>query len=117
MPDYSNVTIHEDGSVTGTRSLGGRPVPFRGSLPMLWISEAYESSDAAADEIWALQDGYGEPGYVPEQGYDWSGIRDSSPESVAGMFAAAQSLLPLERLAALLDVPEDRVRSAVARLA
>lgn len=39
-----------------------------------------------ADEIWALSDGYGEPGYVPEQGYDWSGIRDSSTEAIEAMF-------------------------------
>lgn len=42
-----------------------------------------------AQDIWALQDGYGEPGYTPEQGWDWSGIRDSSTEAIEAMFEAA----------------------------
>ena len=39
--------------------------------------------------IWAASDGYGEPGLVPGQGYDWSGIRDSSIEAVEAMYRAA----------------------------
>ena len=39
--------------------------------------------------IWALSDGYGEPGLVPQQGHDWSGIRDSSIPAVEAMYAAA----------------------------
>jgi len=35
--------------------------------------------------VYARQDGYGSKGYVPAQGYDWSGIRDSSPEAKAEM--------------------------------
>lgn len=42
-----------------------------------------------AEAIWSLQDGYGEPGYTPEQGWDWSGIRDSSTEAIEAMFEAA----------------------------
>jgi hypothetical protein len=38
--------------------------------------------------LWSLQDGYGEPGYVPSQGYDWSGIRDSSDSAVHAMWTA-----------------------------
>jgi hypothetical protein len=38
------------------------------------------------NETWALQDGYGEPGYVPDQGWDWSGIRDSSPAATKRMY-------------------------------
>lgn len=30
------------------------------------------------EAIWNIQDGYGEPGFMPGQGWDWSGIRDSS---------------------------------------
>jgi hypothetical protein len=30
---------------------------------------------------WNLQDGYGTPGHNPPQGWDWSGIRDSSPQA------------------------------------
>lgn len=40
------------------------------------------------DETWELQDGYGEPGYTPDQGWDWSGIRDSSPAAIARMYEA-----------------------------
>jgi len=41
------------------------------------------------DAIWALSDGYGTPGFVPAQGHDWSGIRDSSIGAVEAMYAAA----------------------------
>lgn len=30
---------------------------------------------------WSIQDGYGVPGFTPCQGWDWSGIRDSSDEA------------------------------------
>lgn len=39
-------------------------------------------------ETWDLQDGYGEPGVEPPQGWDWSGIRDSSPAAMARMYQA-----------------------------
>lgn len=38
--------------------------------------------------IWELSDGYGIPGYVPPQGHDWSGIRDSSPAAMMRMAEA-----------------------------
>jgi len=37
------------------------------------------------DEVWACTDAYGEPGTIPHQGYDWSGIRDSSPGALRDM--------------------------------
>lgn len=40
------------------------------------------------DIIWSLSDGYGEPGLIPPQGYDWSGIRDSSLEAIEAMHKA-----------------------------
>jgi hypothetical protein len=39
------------------------------------------------NRIWSLSDGYGEPGSVPAQGWDWSGIRDSTPAAVERMAA------------------------------
>ena len=39
--------------------------------------------DDLCSDIWAHQDGYGEPGYTPPQGHDWSGIRDSSDDAKA----------------------------------
>lgn len=47
-----------------------------------------EHGQAAFDLIWSMQDGYGEPGTMPSQGYDWSGIRDSSPAAIAAMYEA-----------------------------
>lgn len=44
---------------------------------------------AAAERIWGLQDGYGEAGLTPPQGWDWSGIRDSSPQASDRMYAVA----------------------------
>jgi len=34
---------------------------------------------------WEFTDAYGEVGFVPTQGYDWSGFRDSSDAAVAQM--------------------------------
>lgn len=44
--------------------------------------------------LWKYTDAYGEPGYMPAQGYDWSGFRDSS-------YAA------IRRMATALGVPRD----------
>jgi hypothetical protein len=58
--------------------------------PMLIeIHEVWQNgSEAAAQIIWSMQDGYGEPGFMPEQGYDWSGIRDSTPATVRAIWKA-----------------------------
>jgi hypothetical protein len=56
------------------------------------IHDAWTSgSNAACEVIWSLSDGYGSPGFIPEQGYDWSGIRDSSVEAVEAMFRAVHA--------------------------
>lgn len=47
----------------------------------------YGADDRLAENIWSRSDGYGEPGYVPCQGYDWSGIRDSSCDAIEAMHA------------------------------
>lgn len=39
-------------------------------------------------DIYALNDAYGPVGTVPPQGYDWSGIRDSSPAAIRAMVQA-----------------------------
>ncbi len=36
----------------------------------------------AAEVAWSLQDGYGVIGMDVPQGWDWSGIRDSSPAAI-----------------------------------
>ncbi|RJQ25052.1 hypothetical protein C4577_06615 [Candidatus Parcubacteria bacterium] len=47
----------------------------------------------AYKKVWAKSDGYGEEGYIPSQGYDWSGIRDSSEEATVKMADAARIYL------------------------
>lgn len=47
--------------------------------------------DGLATEIYALQDGYGQVGLVPEQGLDWSGVRDSTPEAIRKMYDFVKS--------------------------
>jgi len=41
---------------------------------------------------WALQDGYGKPGFTPPQGWDWSGIRDSTDSAIRKMAAVILQL-------------------------
>jgi hypothetical protein len=55
--------------------------------PMLTaIHKAVYVEGRFLSETWALQDGYGEPGCMPPQGWDWSGIRDSSPAAIKRMY-------------------------------
>lgn len=44
-----------------------------------------EDSNRAAVLAWKLQDGFG-PGSSNEVGWDWSGIRDSSPAATKDMY-------------------------------
>lgn len=75
-------------STTDLRRVEGCPgCAARLLLPV--IHNAWTTGDdATRAALWALQDGYGEPGYMPAQGYDWSGIRDSSPAAIARMAQA-----------------------------
>ena len=52
-------------------------------------SDTSEAGTARFLRVWNLSDGYGYPGEVPPQGYDWSGIRDSTIEAVEDMYAEA----------------------------
>jgi len=59
------------------------------SAMMAEIHHAWNTGNViTADTLWSLQDGYGSAGYVPDQGYDWSGIRDSSTSAIEAMHAA-----------------------------
>jgi hypothetical protein len=42
---------------------------------------------------WEKQDGYGVPGFTPPQGWDWSAIRDSTPEAKRNMAQAVRRVL------------------------
>ena len=67
--------------------------------PMLAIiKEAYDEGGALKVLIYSLQDGYGEPGFIPEQGYDWSGVRDSTPKAVQEMYHAVIAARQKERM-------------------
>lgn len=56
------------------------------------LYDAYFGADKAARAlIYALADGYGEPGTIPPQGYDWSGVRDSTPAARRRMAAALKA--------------------------
>lgn len=62
------------------------------SAMLVRIRRAWDSAPAdLVLVLWELQDGYGEPGYVPEQGHDWSGVRDSSLEAIEAMHAAVSA--------------------------
>ncbi len=52
------------------------------------IQTAYYGNDVAFQTILSMQDGYGEPGFGPSQGPDWSGVRDSSLETIEAMHQA-----------------------------
>lgn len=44
-------------------------------------------------EAWKHTDAYGEKGFMPAQGYDWSGFRDSSKASTAASANAIRVVL------------------------
>ncbi len=48
----------------------------------------FNGTSAERALIWLMQDGYGVPGYTPPQGYDWSGIRDSTDATIIAMYRA-----------------------------
>ena len=62
------------------------------------------------DRTWKLQDGYGEPGFIPPQGWDWSGIRDSSDEAKVKIAAEVKRILAKWNI----EIPMDKVREKVA---
>lgn len=62
-----------------------------GCIASIWlpaIRHLVMHDDTASGIAWDLQDGYGVAGYTPAQGWDWSGIRDSSPATVRDIAVA-----------------------------
>jgi hypothetical protein len=57
------------------------------------LNMAKEVQGQIMDRVWAIQDGYGEPGFTPAQGWDWSGIRDSSDLAKVKMAFAILAIL------------------------
>lgn len=85
--DYQAMLDHlnhdpSQGDIPGCDYCATRPL-------MPAIHEAYFSGDRAKRAlIYSLADGYGAPGTIPPQGYDWSGVRDSTPAATRRMAAA-----------------------------
>jgi hypothetical protein len=87
--EYRNIKIAGK-HVTGESKYGSGWVKFSGCLPLMRIAHCFYNANAyTSNRIWSAQDGYGTPGFVPGQGYDWSGIRDSSVGAIAVMDAIA----------------------------
>lgn len=62
-----------------------------------WVPLSVISNTNWTDNnIWSLTDAYGKKGFMPGQGYDWSGIRDSSVEQIWEMFRIAIKMLEEE---------------------
>ncbi len=56
------------------------------NVPKALINEIFRKT-------WEIQDGYGKAGFTPSQGWDWSGIRDSSKFARAVMEANVIQML------------------------
>ena len=64
---------------------------------------------AAMRATWLAQDGYGITGHTPIQGWDWSGIRDSSPEAMKDMAAAIRKVLAKHNISVLQATCDDDI--------
>jgi hypothetical protein len=72
------------------RQLVGNYCHFNGAKRASLPESVRNTLDRA---VWKLQDGYGEAGYTPVQGWDWSGIRDSSPQAFRNMAVVVEAIL------------------------
>ena len=97
MKTYRNITVDDDnGTMAGQYSRdGGRTWHnFRARWELEWIDLAIDRGGReVAQAIWDRQDGYGEAGYTPPQGFDWSGIRDSSDDAIDAMVEIASGVV------------------------
>jgi hypothetical protein len=97
---YRNVTEGPDGLISGEyRDMAYSPdrwTPFSGTPELMRIRHVISlGGDAVYRSFYQLADGYGVKGYVPPQGLDWSGIRDSSDEAIAAMDAVSRKWHPM----------------------
>lgn len=111
---YRNVEIRDDGKLTGEHDKFGSWCHFTGVLDLLWISEAIDRIAGFGEDAWKVQDAYGEPGFTPPQGRDWSGYRDSSPPARAKMLAMAVEVMPASDFAEIMGISlNDVVRATL----
>lgn len=75
--------------IDGEQDMGENKWPFSAWMPLSIISGV----NWADNKIWKLSDGYGNKGYIPIQGYDWSGIRYSSKDAIWEMTYVALRMM------------------------
>jgi hypothetical protein len=84
---YRNVVVSDD-LIVGEQSDDGGVSwwPFAGMPELMKIGLMWNHGSAEdMRTLWELSDGYGPTGFVPPQGFDWSGIRDSSRREINAM--------------------------------
>lgn len=119
MASYKDVTFNpEMNKISGLSSITADGEPecrFTASLNLFAIMLAMDLKPSSIADFMNMADGYGERGYFPG-GYDWSGIRDSSKESVTEMFCHARVILQgYEVQLKNMGFPEDLCKALVGR--
>lgn len=97
---YQKITQDAEGILHGEYAEGhGRDwTKFSARPDLLKIRTAMDEGGAALHaQIWALTDAYGEQGMIPPQGYDWSGVRDSSEQAIKAMEEIADKWMSREQ--------------------
>ena len=79
-----------------------------------WAALKSDLSPEVEQEVlaatWRKQDGYGKVGFRPPQGWDWSGIRDSTDHAKGEMAKAIRKVLGKHRITTITVTYEDAVR-------
>lgn len=78
-----------DIGVEGEKRLGNSTYGFSAWVPLSVIYNV----DWTDHKVWKFSDWYGQKGYILAQGYDWSGIRDSSNDAIWKMFGVALRMM------------------------
>lgn len=75
--------------IDGEQGVGENKWAFSAWMPLSIISGV----NWVDNKIWKFSDGYGKEGYIPVQGHDWSGIRDSSVGAIWEMTYVALRMM------------------------
>lgn len=92
---YKNVKFNpKSGSIKGKEKFDNDKywIDFSAELKLFSIDKAMDYPGPSFKRMAKLADGFGAPGYFPS-GWDWSAVRDSSPEAIDAMFKIAQEVL------------------------
>lgn len=90
--EYRKVKIAKNGVITGEHNKYGDWMKFEANRDLMLVEFAIEANSRTITQFMRLADGYGVAGFFPD-GYDWSGIRDSSDGARKAMGALAERLL------------------------